>query len=242
MSYNLGSAYYTVDARTEGLLEGSKKVESATNSMNRNFDKTDKIASKLTATFAAITAALSTSKVIAYADAWAVVNNKLANSVKQNEKLADVTERVFNIAQNTRSSVDATANLYQKLERSTRNYNVSASELVTLTETINKGFIVSGATVQEAETAITQLGQGLAAGALRGDEFNTVNENGNRLIIALADSMGRTTGEMRKLAEQGKLTTDTIVKGLLKQANTIDTEYNKTIATFAQNTQKAEQN
>ena len=72
---------------------------------------------------------------------------------------------------------------------------------------------MSGATVQEAETAITQLGQGPAAGALRGDEFNTVNENGNRLIIALADSMGRTTGEMRKLAEQGKLTTDVIVNG-----------------------------
>lgn len=242
MSENLGSVYYTVDAKTDGLITGAKKIESATDSMNKNFKKTDGIATKLTATFAAVTAAISTNKVIAYADAWATVNNKLANSIKQNEKLADVTERVFNIAQNTRSSVDATASLYSRLERATRDYGTSATDLIKLTETINRGFIVSGATAQEAENAVIQLSQGLASGALRGEEFNSVNEQGNRLIVALADSLGKTTGEMRALAAQGKLTTDVVVSGLLKQSNTIEKEYNKTLATFAQNTQKAEQN
>lgn len=242
MSENLGNIYYTVDAKTDGLITGAKKIESATDSMNKNFKKTDGIATKLTATFAAVTAAISTNKVIAYADAWATVNNKLANSIKQNEKLADVTERVFNIAQNTRSSVDATASLYSRLERATRDYGTSATDLIKLTETINRGFIVSGATAQEAENAVIQLSQGLASGALRGEEFNSVNEQGNRLIVALADSLGKTTGEMRALAAQGKLTTDVVVSGLLKQSNTIEKEYNKTLATFAQNTQKAEQN
>lgn len=242
MSENLGNIYYTVDAKTDGLITGAKKIESATDSMNKNFKKTDGIATKLTATFAAVTAAISTNKVIAYADAWSTVNNKLANSIKQNEKLADVTERVFNIAQNTRSSVDATASLYSRLERATRDYGTSATDLIKLTETINRGFIVSGATAQEAENAVIQLSQGLASGALRGEEFNSVNEQGNRLIVALADSLGKTTGEMRSLAAQGKLTTDVVVSGLLKQSNTIEKEYNKTLATFAQNTQKAEQN
>lgn len=242
MSENLGNIYYTVDAKTDGLITGAKKIESATDSMNKNFKKTDGIATKLTATFAAVTAAISTNKVIAYADAWATVNNKLANSIKQNEKLADVTERVFNIAQNTRSSVDATASLYSRLERATRDYGTSATDLIKLTKTINRGFIVSGATAQEAENAVIQLSQGLASGALRGEEFNSVNEQGNRLIVALADSLGKTTGEMRALAAQGKLTTDVVVSGLLKQSNTIEKEYNKTLATFAQNTQKAEQN
>lgn len=242
MSENLGDIYYTVDAKTDGLITVAKKIESATDSMNKNFKKTDGIATKLTATFAAVTAAISTNKVIAYADAWATVNNKLANSIKQNEKLADVTERVFNIAQNTRSSVDATASLYARLERATRDYGTSATDLIKLTETINRGFIVSGATAQEAENAVIQLSQGLGSGALRGEEFNSVNEQGNRLIVALADSLGKTTGEMRALAAQGKLTTDVVVSGLLKQSNTIEKEYNKTLATFAQNTQKAEQN
>lgn len=239
---NLGNIYYTVDADTSGLISGSRRVDDATKNMNRSFEQTDRIASKLTATFTAVTAAISTNRVIAYADAWATVNNKLANSVKQNEALVDVTERVFNIAQNTRSSVDATASLYARLERATRDYGTSASDLIKLTETINRGFIVSGATAQEAENAVIQLSQGLASGALRGEEFNSVNEQGNRLIVALADSLGKTTGEMRNLAAQGKLTTDVVVKGLLKQAGTIENEYNKTLATFSQNAQKAEQN
>ena len=218
------------------------KLDKSMVNLGKDTDKTSDSLGHLSKVAAAVASAISVKQIIDYADAWTTVNNKLANSIRANEKLADVTPRVFDIAQGTRSSLDATANLYQKLERSTRNYNVTAEQLAKLTTTINQGFIVSGATVQEAETAITQLGQGLAAGALRGDEFNTVNENGNRLIIALADSMGRTTGEMRKLAEQGKLTTDVIVNGLLKQSDVIEKEYAKTIATCAQRTQEATQN
>lgn len=218
------------------------KLDKSMVNLGKDTDKTSDSLGHLSKVAAAVASAISVKQIIDYADAWTTVNNKLANSIRANEKLADVTQRVFDISQDTRSSLDATANLYQKLERSTRNYNVTAEQLAKLTTTINQGFIVSGATVQEAETAITQLGQGLAAGALRGDEFNTVNENGNRLIIALADSMGRTTGEMRKLAEQGKLTTDVIVNGLLKQSDVIEKEYTKTVATFAQRTQEATQN
>ncbi len=94
-------------------------------------------------------------------------------------------------------------------------YGTSADDLAKLTTIINQGFVVSGATAQEAENAIIQLSQGLASGALRGEEFNSVNEQGNRLIVALADSMGVSIGEMRNMAAQGKLTTDVVVNGLL---------------------------
>lgn len=231
----IGTMRYVVQADTAEYMRSMDAVDKST-------VKTSNLFGKLSQAALAVASALSVSKVIAYADAWATVNNKLANSIKQNEKLADVTDRVFKIAQNTRSSVDATASLYARLERATRDYGTSANDLIKLTETINRGFIVSGATAQEAENAVVQLSQGLASGALRGEEFNSVNEQGNRLIVALADSLGKTTGEMRALASQGKLTTDVVVKGLLKQASAIENEYNKTLATFAQNTQKAEQN
>lgn len=74
-------------------------------------------------------------------------------------------------------------------------YGTSADDLAKLTTIINQGFVVSGATAQEAENAIIQLSQGLASELLRGEEFNSVNEQGNRLIVALADSMGVSIGE-----------------------------------------------
>ncbi|MCD8677061.1 tape measure protein, partial [Salmonella enterica subsp. enterica serovar Montevideo] len=153
-----------------------------------------------------------------------------------------VTERVFNITQQTRGSLDATASLYARLERATREYGTSADDLAKLTTIINQGFVVSGATAQEAENAIIQLSQGLASGALRGEEFNSVNEQGNRLIVALADSMGVGIGQMRQMAAAGKLTTDVVVNGLLSQGVTIGNEFANTTTTISQALQVAGNN
>ncbi|HHT7457403.1 TPA: tape measure protein [Klebsiella michiganensis] len=198
--------------------------------------------SKLSRVAVSLAAALSVEQVAQYADAWATVSNKLANSVRPGEQLAEVTERVFNITQQTRSSLEATASLYARLERATRQYGTSADDLARLTTIINKGFVVSGATAQEAENAIIQLSQGLASGALRGEEFNSVNEQGNRLIVALADSLGVSTGKMRELAAQGKLTTDVVVNGLLSQGAQIGDEFAKTTTTISQAIQVAGNN
>lgn len=219
-----------------------KSLNKETKALGRSADDATDSMFDLSRAAQAVAAAISVQQVIAYADAWTVVNNKLANSVRANEQLADVTERVFNIAQGTRTSLDATATLYSRLERATREYNVSADQLAKLTTTINQGFVISGATAEEAENAIIQLAQGLSAGALRGEEFNSVNEQGNRIIIALADSLGKSVGQMKELAAQGKLTTDVVVNGLLKQSDVIENEFTKTIATFAQRTQEASQN
>jgi len=82
----------------------------------------------------------------------------------------------------------------------------------------------------------------MASGALRGDEFNSVNEQGNRLMIALADSLGVGIGELRNMAAQGRLTTDVIVNGLLSQGNNIGKEFAKTTSTISQSMEIAGNN
>lgn len=245
----VGNIVYTVQIDVAKLISEQQKVNDRLDKMNSQFEKTGKTVDNTSKSFAsltkiagALTAALSVSAVAQYADAWTSLNNKLANSVRAGESLVGVTERVFNITQATRSSLDATASLYARLERATREYGTSAGDLAKLTTIINQGFVVSGATAQEAENAIIQLSQGLASGALRGEEFNSVNEQGNRLIVALADSLGVTTGEMRSLAAQGKLTTDVVVNGLLSQGNKIGSEFAQTTTTISQALQVAGNN
>ncbi|HBT3615401.1 TPA: tape measure protein [Klebsiella pneumoniae] len=249
MAENAGSIYYDIEMDVQGLLVAQQRVNQRLDLMERGFDSTtravnntERSMSSLSGVAVALAAALSVKQVSEYADAWATVNNKLANSLRPNEQLADVTERVFNITQQTRSSLDATASLYARLERATRQYGTSADDLAKLTTIINQGFVVSGATAQEAENAIIQLSQGLASGALRGEEFNSVNEQGNRLIGALADSMGVSIGEMRNMAAQGKLTTDVVVNGLLSQGAVIGKEFANTTATISQALQVAGNN
>ncbi|EMX9242518.1 TPA: tape measure protein [Klebsiella pneumoniae] len=249
MAENAGGIYYDIEMDVRGLLTAQQRVNQRLDLMERGFDKTsrsidttERSMSSLSRVAVALTAALSVQQVAEYADAWATVNNKLSNSLRPSEQLADVTERVFNITQQTRSSLDATASLYARLERATRQYGTSAGDLAKLTTIINQGFVVSGATAQEAENAIIQLSQGLASGALRGEEFNSVNEQGNRLIVALADSMGVSIGQMRNMAAQGKLTTDVVVNGLLSQGAVIGSEFANTTTTISQALQVAGNN
>ncbi|HDS7794599.1 TPA: tape measure protein [Raoultella ornithinolytica] len=249
MTENAGSIYYDIEMNVQGLLVAQQRVNQRLDMMERGFDgttravnSTERSMSSLSGVAVALTAALSVKQVAEYADAWATVNNKLSNSLRPNEQLVDVTQRVFDITQQTRGSLDATASLYARLERATRQYGTSAGDLSKLTTIINQGFVVSGATAQEAENAIIQLSQGLASGALRGEEFNSVNEQGNRLIVALADSMGVSIGEMRNMAAQGKLTTDVVVNGLLSQGAVIGKEFANTTTTISQALQVAGNN
>lgn len=249
MTQNVGDIEYVIKADTAQLLRADKQVRDVTDGMEVGFKRADKAASSLTSSFGSLSrvatslmAILSVQQVSQYADAWTTLNNKLANAIRPSEKLVDVTERVFNITQQTRGSLDATASLYARLERATREYGTSADDLAKLTTIINQGFVVSGATAQEAENAIIQLSQGLASGALRGEEFNSVNEQGNRLIVALADSMGVGIGQMRQMAAAGKLTTDVVVNGLLSQGVTIGNEFANTTTTISQALQVAGNN
>lgn len=249
MAENAGGIYYDIEMDVQGLLVAQQRVNQRLDMMERGFDgttravnNTERSMSSLSGVAVALAAALSVKQVSEYADAWATVNNKLSNSVRPTEQLADVTQRVFEVTQSTRSSLDATATLYARLERGTRQYNTSAADLAKLTTIINQGFVVSGATAQEAENAIIQLSQGIASGVLRGEEFNSVSEQGSRLMVALADSLGVGIGELRAMAAQGKLTTDVVVNGLLSQGAAIGKEFANTTTTISQALQVAGNN
>ncbi|MGR5951130.1 tape measure protein [Raoultella planticola] len=249
MAENAGGIYYDIEMDVQGLLVAQQRVNQRLDMMERGFDgttravnNTERSMSSLSGVAVGLAAALSVKQVSEYADAWATVNNKLSNSVRPTEQLADVTQRVFDVTQATRSSLDATATLYARLERGTRQYNTSAADLAKLTTIINQGFVVSGATAQEAENAIIQLSQGIASGVLRGEEFNSVAEQGSRLMVALADSLGVSIGQLRAMAAQGKLTTDVVVKGLLSQGAVIGEEFANTTTTISQALQVAGNN
>lgn len=255
-TFNAGSVIYEVDMDTSRLLAARREVDAALNGLNgsmgrleasvnrteRSIGSMERTMSSLSGVAKGLLAALSVQQVASYADAWTELNNKVANSVRTGETQAEVMQRIFDVSQATQSSLNGTATLYARLERGTRTYNTSAEDLTRLTTIINQGFAVSGATAQEAENAIIQLSQGIASGVLRGEEFNSVSEQGSRLMVALADSMGVSIGQLRAMAAQGQLTTDVIVKGLLSQGDAIGKEFANTTVSIAKGLQVAGNN
>ncbi len=251
-----GTIVYEVDMDTARLIQGRRDVDAALNGLNgsmgrleasvtrteRSIGSIERTMSSLSGVAKGLLAALSVQQVSSYADAWTELNNKVSNSIRTGETQAEVMQRIFDISQATQSTLNGTATLYSRLERGTRTYNTSAEDLARLTTIINQGFAVSGATAQEAENAIIQLSQGIASGVLRGEEFNSVSEQGSRLMIALADSMGVSIGQLRAMAAEGKLTTDVIVNGLLSQGDEIGKEFEKTTVSIAKGLQVAGNN
>ncbi|MER3922011.1 tape measure protein [Klebsiella pneumoniae] len=255
-TFNVGSVVYEVDMETSRLLAARREVDAALNGLNgsmgrleasvnrteRSIGSMERTMSSLSGVAKGLLAALSVQQVASYADAWTELNNKVANSVRTGETQAEVMQRIFDVSQATQSSLNGTATLYARLERGTRTYNTSAEDLTRLTTIINQGFAVSGATAQEAENAIIQLSQGIASGVLRGEEFNSVSEQGSRLMVALADSLGVSIGQLRAMAAQGKLTTDVVVKGLLSQGDAIGKEFANTAVSISKGLQVAGNN
>lgn len=167
------------------------------------------------------------------ADAWRNINSRLELVTRTESRYAAAQSQTYVIAQRTYSALEATAELYGRMQRATDDLGRSQSQATRTTELINKTFQISGTEAGTANAAIIQLAQGLGAGALRGDEFNSVMEGAPRLAQALAESLGKTTGELRAMAEEGQLTAEVIIDALLSQGDAIDAEFERMAITNA---------
>jgi tape measure domain-containing protein len=166
------------------------------------------------------------------ADGFTNLESKLRTITSSEDQLIRTRQNLFDLSQETRQQVESTATLYTRLTRATEQQNLSDQTRLRLTETINKAFVVSGATTAEATNAIIQLSQGLAAGALRGEEFNSVAEQGPIILDLLSKNLGVTRGELRGMAFDGKLTTEVLINGLLSGSQQVDAAFAKMAITI----------
>jgi tape measure domain-containing protein len=134
---------------------------------------------------------------------------------------------VFDVAQRTNTALETTGDLFTRIAKAGKDIGVTTADALRLTETINQATQLSGASAESANAAITQLIQGLQSGVLRGDEFNSVMEQAPRLAQGLADGLGLTTGELRKMAEAGRLTSATVISALQGQSAALQAEFDK---------------
>lgn len=222
-------------ARTGDTAERSaQRVTSSYKTLSNTSNELATVTSRLDAAIVGMISVDTINRVISLSDSWTILTNKLELARMGNETVADSQQRVFDIAQRSRTSLEATATLYSRLQRAMKNTGMTGMELGRITETINKAMIVSGATSHEASAALIQFSQAMASGVLRGDEFRSVAEQAPRLTQIMSDSLGVTIGQLRELAYSGKLTADVVIKSLSGAADTIDKEFSRTMPTFNQ--------
>jgi tape measure domain-containing protein len=218
----------------EGLDQVGKEAKQAASD-------TDLLSTGLKAVAAALSADYLLGKaadLAAVADQYNNMAGRLKLVAGEGAALAEALEAVRVTANTSGADLDATATLYTRLAQASKELGLSQAELIGLTETINKTFAISGASTAEAASSIRQLGQALASGVLRGDEFNSVMENSPRLAQALADGLDVPIGALRKMAEEGELTAERVTRALQSQTAAIEADFSKMPDTVSRATQR----
>lgn len=171
---------------------------------------------------------------ISTADDMTLANSRLSLVTKNTEEFASAQESLFSVAQDARVELTTTIDLYSQMARSTSELNITQDRLLNVTSNISKALTISGGSAESANAAIFQLNQGFASGTLRGEELNSVLEQTPRLAQAIADGLGITVGQLRAVAAEGKLTTETVITALESQTIAIESEFGKIATTVEQ--------
>ena len=168
-----------------------------------------------------------------YADGYTEIQNKLRLVESASINSARGLESVFDISLKTNQSIQATSGVYQRFAQNAEALKISQAQVASLTETVSKAVAMSGASAESAQAALMQFGQALGSGVFRGDEFNSVMEQTPGLAKAIADGLGVTTGELRNMAEEGKLTTDVLIPALERAKSSVDSQFGSRILTIS---------
>ena len=235
MAQSLGDLIINVKGDTTYLVQGFDRAERVVNKTTKSMGNAIKALAGAYVSLSAIDLAKSYAKQV---DAITTVNNRLKLVTKSTQELTIAQNELYKISQSTSMSYSATGNLYSRVARSTKELNLSQSELLGITDSINKAMIISGGTAESMSAALVQLGQAFSADFKAvGQELGSIREQTPRLYEAIVKGMGVTSGQFKKMAEDGKLSSEMIINALKSQGMILNEEYSKFTKTIDQSFQ-----
>jgi len=220
-----------IDGTAAGALKALGQVQSSTAGVESQLKRLQD-AGRNALQFVGV--GLGISELIQLADTYTQMTSRLKLVTQYTGDFDTVFAGLADSARATRSDLSGTVDLFTKISPALRGIGLNGQQSVGVITTINQAIGISGASAQSASAALLQLGQGLGAGALRGEEFNSVMENTPGLAQAIADGLGVPIGGLRKLAEEGKLTADTVAGALQKVAPQIEADFARMPQTVGQ--------
>lgn len=148
------------------------------------------------------------------ADAMQSVNSQVRQVTSSETEYLAVQRQLLDTANNTRASLESTASLYVSTSRALKDYGYTQQEILKFTEATNNAMTIGGVGAQQQAAALMQLSQALGSGVLQGDEFKSIAEAAPILLDTIAEYMGKSRAEIKKLGSEGKLTADVIFKAI----------------------------
>jgi tape measure domain-containing protein len=213
------------------LKETSKQSSVLEKSTNAAVDAFKNLAVQIGATAAAY---LSMKTYLSATDTTVSITSKISVATATQADFNRVLKETRNIAISTRGGLVEITDLYTKLNLATQNFNRSQEDVGRVTSTVAKAVALSGSSAESAAAAVMQLGQAFSSGILQGDELRSISENASQLMQTIADGFGKTTGQIRQLGAEGKLTSEKLFQSILSQTEVVNGRFSKIGVTFGQ--------
>lgn len=170
------------------------------------------------------------------------ISDKLASTKARLNLLVDdggsvdvLEQKIMASAQRSRSVYFDTASAVAKLGLNAGNaFNGDMNQVIAFMEQVNKQFVIGGATAQEQSNAMIQLTQAMAAGALRGEELNSILDGAPGIARAIEKYMGIAEGSIKTVAQEGKVTAEVVKNAMLAMADETNAKFDSMPKTWAQ--------
>ena len=223
-----------VDDMAEGYRRAAQQEEVLNKGLRNGTSAADGLLGKVKGIVATLAAGAGAKALLGLSDKLTSTTARLSFLVDDGGSVDELEQKIMASAQRSRAAYLDTASAIASMGANAGRAFESNDELIAFMEQVNKQFVIGGATAEGQSAAMLQLTQAMAAGALRGEELNSILENAPGIARAIESYMGVADGCIKSYAEEGLITADVVKNALLSVADETNAKFESMPMTWAQ--------
>ena len=232
------AALVQANNEVEQMAEGYRRAAEQEEVLNRGLRNGNSAAGSLLGKVKGIVATLAAGAglkaLTGLSDKLTSTTARLSFMVDDGGSVDALEQKIMASAQRARSYYLDTASAIASMGSNAGRAFSNNDELIGFMELINKSFVIGGASAEGQSAAMLQLTQAMAAGALRGEELNSILENAPSIARAIESYMGIAEGSIKQYAEQGLVTAEVVKNAMFASADEINAKFESMPMTWAQ--------
>lgn len=223
------------DAIEENIRNANNEQQKFNNSIRGGNNSANGLLSTIKKIAVAAGGIVGINKVLNISDELASTKARLNLLVDDGGSVDVLEQKIMASAQRSRSAYFDTASAVAKLGLNAGNaFGGNMDQVIAFMEQVNKQFVIGGATAQEQSNAMIQLTQAMAAGALRGEELNSILDGAPGIARAIEKYMGIAEGSIKTVAQEGKVTAEVVKNAMFAMADETNAKFDSMPKTWAQ--------
>lgn len=227
-----GTAFDTIE---ENIRNANNEQQNFNNSIREGSNSANGLLSIIKKVVIAAGGIAGINKVLNISDELASTKARLNLLVDDGGSVEALEQKIMASAQRSRSVYFDTASAVAKLGLNAGNaFDGNMDQVIAFMEQVNKQFVIGGATAQEQSNAMIQLTQAMAAGALRGEELNSILDGAPGIARAIEKYMGIAEGSIKSVAQEGKVTAEVVKNAMFAMADETNAKFDSMPKTWAQ--------